>query len=200
MKDIIPADTRYVPQTQQKWCCVPTCIQMIMLRHNIPLISSEVIGYHMGLIVPKGASKLFWNARTGKRPPAGYGTQAGKPQFAPNTMFKKLGIPLKMSISLIDKFENIESFREFLAKEKNSEKDILVCFDWPSLFDPKSEDHWGHVCVLDRVYLDKDEIRIIDPEHIAPKWQMIPICKMYESMKLHGKENSAGFWELQKSN
>lgn len=49
--NIVPLDTRYVPLTQQKWCCVPTCFQVVMLRHNIPLVPAEVIGYHMGLIV-----------------------------------------------------------------------------------------------------------------------------------------------------
>jgi hypothetical protein len=47
----IPNDSRYVPFTQQPACCVPTCIQMVMYKNDIPLIPSEEIGYPLGLIV-----------------------------------------------------------------------------------------------------------------------------------------------------
>jgi hypothetical protein len=91
---------------------------MVMLSHNIPLVPSELIGYHMGLVVPKDALKFFWNARTGPRPPAGYGTQAGKPEYGPNAVFKKLNIPLKMSWSLINKFKTLDALRHTLVKLK----------------------------------------------------------------------------------
>lgn len=92
MQNITPADTKYTPLTQQKWCCVPTCIQMVMLRHRIPLQPAELIGFQMGLVVPEKDKKYFWHPAklgTGKKPPAGYGTQAGKKEFSPNAMFKK---------------------------------------------------------------------------------------------------------------
>jgi hypothetical protein len=40
-KEIIPKNSRYIPLTQQKWCCVPMCIQMVILKHGMPLISAE---------------------------------------------------------------------------------------------------------------------------------------------------------------
>jgi len=193
MIEITPKDTRYVPLTQQRYCCVPTCIQMVMLRHNIPLVPAELIGYKMGLTVPEEDAKYFWHARTGERPPAGYGTQAGKPQYGPNAVFKSLKIPLKMSWSLIDKFRTYETFFEYL-KKFSDEKDILVCYDWGTLFDKNQ--HNGHVCVLDKVDLKNETMRIIDPEVYAPKWITLPIRKMYEAMVYHGKKNSGGFWEL----
>lgn len=130
MTEIVPPDSNYIPLTQQRWCCVPTCIQMVMLKHNIPLIPAEILGYHMGLIVPEDQSRLFWNMRTGKKPPSGYGTQAGNPSFSPNAVFKKLGIPLKMTWCLINKFKTFKDYQEYLMKIDNSGKDILVCFDW----------------------------------------------------------------------
>ncbi len=194
MKETIPPDTRYIPLTQQRWCCVPTCIQMVMLRHNLPLISAELIGYHMGLLVPQEELQYFWNGRTGEKPPAGYGTQIGKKEYAPNTVFKKLHIPLKMTWSLIDKFPDIQSFNKYLAEVENNDKDVFVCYDWGTLFD--KDYHGGHVCVLDKVYMDKGEVRIIDPEYTAPKWRMVGIDKLFEAMKYHGKGKSGGFWEL----
>ena len=196
MIQIVPKDSHYIPLTQQKWCCVPTCIQMVMIRHKIPLQPAELIGYHMGLIVPKEAKKFFWSARTGPRPPAGYGTQGNQAQYGPNKVFKKLKISLKMTWTLINKFKTINQFRHYLSQATAGKKDILVCYDWPSLFDPKEKDHWGHVCVLDKIYLKEDKIRIIDPDWEAPKWRKVTIPVLYKSMVIHGSKNSADFWEL----
>lgn len=196
VKEVTPKDTRYVPLTQQKWCCVPTCIQMVMLRHQIPLVPAERLGYEMGLVVPNDATKYFWNARTSPRPPAGYGTQVGKPQYGPNAVFKELKIPFKMSLSLINKFKTIDSFKKYLSTAEESNKDILVCYDWPTLFDPKGKEHWGHVCVLDKVYIGQDKVRIMDPDVGAPKWRVLNIPDLYKAMVFHGNKKSGGFWEI----
>ncbi len=192
-----PTDSRYVPLTQQKWCCVPTCIQMVMLRHNIPLIPAEQLGYEMGLVVPEEAKKYFWNARTGERPPAGYGTQVSKPEYGPNAVFKRLNIPLTMSWSLIDIFSTIESFNDYLVQAEKSDKDILVCYDWPTLFNHTEKTHWGHVCVLDKVYGERNIVRIIDPEFNAPTWREVAIDRLYDAMVFHGSSKSGGFWEIE---
>jgi len=198
MKNIIPQNSKYVPLTQQKWCCVPTCIQMVMLRRNLPLISAELIGHHLGLVVPKEALKYFWNAKTGPRPPAGYGTQIGNPQFDPNIAYQKLNLPLRLNLKLIDQFKSKADFRQYLNNLDQDKKDYLVCFDWPTLFDPDEIDRWGHVCVLDKVDLNKDQIRIIDPSANSTKWLYVDISKMYEAMKEHAKRaKSSGFWEFE---
>jgi hypothetical protein len=192
----VPNNSKYVPLTQQKWLCTATCIQMVMLRHNIPLVPAELIANLMGLIVPEEGRNYFWNARTGEKPPAGWGTQASKPQYGPNFVFKKLGIPLKMDWALINKFKNKEQFYQYLEELANREVDILVCYDWGTLFD--KDHHGGHLCVLDKVDLKNKEVRIIDPEYDAPKWRVVKIDKLFEAMKYHGKEKSGGFWELTK--
>lgn len=194
-KDIIPKDSRYIPLTQQKYCCVPTCIQMIMLKHKIQLVPAELIGYYMGLIVPKNMIKLFWNIKTGPKPISGYGTQAGK-KYNPNLVFKKLDIPLKMEWNLINKFKDIKEFNLYLSETETQNKDILVCYDYPTLFKPKEKEHWGHVCVLDKVFIETNEVRIIDPGANSPKWKTIKTIKLFEAMKFHGQEKSGGFWEL----
>lgn len=168
---------------------------MVMLRHKIPLLPAELMGHYMKLKVSKKDSKYFWNVRTGKRPPVGYGTQLNE-KFSANKMFKKVSIPLKMNWMLIDKFEDINKFKSYLKDFDNSKnKDVLVCYDWGTLFN--DDYHGGHVCVLDKVYLDKGELRIIDPEHKAPKWRVVKINKMFKAMKYHGKKKSGGFWEFE---
>ena len=182
MKDFTPKDSKYIPLTQQKWLCTP------------PLVPAELIGNMMGLIVPEEGVKLFWNTRTGSKPPAGWGTQAGKPQYGPNAVFKKLGVPLKMRWSLINKFKNKEQFYLYLGDIENKDVDVLVCYDWGTLFD--KDHHGGHLCVLDKVDMNNNEVRIIDPEYDAPKWRTVNIDKLYDAMKFHGKDKSGGFWEL----
>jgi len=196
MKEIVPSDSRYILLTQQKWCCVPTCLQMVMLKHKIPLLPAELIGNYLGLIVPKSAKKYFFNVRTGSRPTSGFGTQANKVRFAPNKALRRLGIPLKIIWSLINKFKDLDQFRDYLARAETGDKDILVCFDWPSLFNKKEKEHWGHVCVLDKVYLKEDKVRIIDPDWEEPKWRMVKIKDLFRAMVIHGPKNSGGFWEL----
>lgn len=198
--NIIPPDSRYTPLTQQPYCCVPTCIQMIMLRHQIPLQPAELLGYHMGLVVPESDSKYFYHARTGQPWPSGYGTNISLPEYSPNAVFQKLHIPLTLSTKLIDQFPDIASFRAYLQLLSTTQSDTLICYDWPSLRDPDETDHWGHVCVLDRVFLDTDTIRFIDPSRSSPKWVTVTIPDLYQSMRTHGAANSAGFWELTPTN
>jgi len=194
----IPTDSRYIPLTQQRWLCVPTCIQMVMIRHRIPLLSAELIGYHLGLIVPENAKELFWNPRTGPKPPAGYGTQAGKKEYGPNIVFKTLNIPLKMSWSLINTFPSLLSFKKYLLNCEKNNRDILVCFDWATLFDSSSKEHHGHVCIVDHIYSKENTVRLIDPDPFTAKWRMVSIEKIFAAMKVHGKDKSGGCWELQK--
>jgi hypothetical protein len=167
---------------------------MVMLRHKVPLIPQELIGHHLGLVVPKKDAKFFWHVRTGKMPKAGYGTQRGKKEYSPNRAFRKLGIPFVMSYSLIDKFKSSDGFKSYLAGVEKEDHDVLACFDYGELHG--TDYHHGHVCVVDRVYLKKGSVRLIDPERNVPKWRTVRIEKLFAAMKKHGKEKSGGFWEL----
>jgi ribosomal protein S24E len=68
---------------------------MVLLRRNIPLMSQEEIGYQLGLTVPKKMKKILPKARTGKKPIAGWGTQAQKPKHSINKFFERNNIKLK---------------------------------------------------------------------------------------------------------
>jgi hypothetical protein len=197
MKEVVPSDSRYVPVTQQRYCCVPACIQIVMLKHRIPLIPQELLGYYLGLIVPKEDLQYFWNARTGKKPKSGYGTQIFyKKEFEANNAFKKLHIPLKMNYKFIDKFKSLKAFTEYLNRIEIENKDVLTCFDYGTLH--KTNYHYGHVSIIDRVYKNKGKVRLVDPERNVPKWRIVEIKKLFDAMKRHGKENGGGFWILSK--
>lgn len=197
MKEIIPKDSRYIPIVQQKSCCVPASILMIMYRHRIPLISQELIGYHLGLIVASENRKLFWNVRTGKRPSSGYGTQIYKKEFNPNVAFSKLKIPLRMIFHPISKFSD-KDFKNFVVEVLKKDKDMLTCFDHGKL--SGNNVRGGHVCVIDRVNIKDNTIRLIDPQNTQPKWRVVKISRLLEAMQFHGDKKSGGLWEFETTN
>jgi len=153
----------------------------------------ELLGYHLGLIVKGNSAKLFWHPRTGKRPPAGWGTQIYKKQYHPNAVFPKLKIPLKMTFHSVDSFSD-KSFRDFLSEAVKKDKDMIVCFDHGKLNGTGKQG--GHVCLFDRVYLRKDEVRLIDPSPKRPKWRIVRINRLKKAMEFHGGNRSGGFWEF----
>lgn len=193
MKEIVPKDSRYVPFTQQKSCCVPTCISMIMYKNDIPLIPLELLGYHLGLIVDKKETHLFWNVRTGERPPAGYGTRVSEKIFEPNRIFRKLKIPLKMELYPIESFKTEKSFVKFIKEGVEEDLDVLVCFNHGVLKGTKPGG--GHVCVIDKVYPKRGHVRLIDPSPLQPKWRIVDISLLKHAMEEHSG-NSGGFWEF----
>ncbi|MBI2032816.1 MAG: hypothetical protein HYT09_04205 [Candidatus Levybacteria bacterium] len=161
---------------------------------KIPLIPAEEIGYHLGLIVPPEKAKFFYNVRTSsEKPPAGYGTRIYDPKYQPNKAFKKLGIPLTLTIKPIAQFNSAKKLLAYLKQIENADKDALLCFHHGTLVDDASRD-WGHVVVFDR--LIKGKIRIVDPDPQDPKWGLVTPQKMFEAMKKHGEKRSAGVWTL----
>jgi hypothetical protein len=196
MKEIIPKDTRYVPFTQQKSCCVPASISIVMYKLGIPLVPQELLGYRLGLIVSKENKNLFWNVRTGKKPKHGYGTRIGLKQYNPNLAFKKLNIPFKMIVHNVSDFKLKEEFISFIDKSVKKDKNVLVCFNGGVLNNNKKINS-GHVCVIDKIYIKKNTIRLVDPSSNQPKWKEVKIDKLKKAMELHPTKGGA-FWELEK--
>jgi hypothetical protein len=196
MKNIIPKDSRYVPFVQLKSCCVPACISMVMYKHNIPLLPQELLGYYLGLTVSQENKKLYWNPRTGKRPPSNYGTQIYLKKYHPNTVFPRLKIPLKMVFYPISSFTTEKNLIKFVTEAVQKDKDILACFDHGKLSGDNIQG--GHVCVVDRIDTKKGLIRLIDPQQTQPKWRIVKIKALIKAMEFHGDDKSAGFWEFVK--
>lgn len=195
MANVVPKNSRYVPLAQQKSCCVPACISMVMYRRDIPLMPQELLGYHLGLIVSPESRHLFWRVRTGKRPPAGFGTQIYNPKYEPNKVFRKLKIPLRMAYHSISKFTPA-TLRSFIQEAVKEDRDILACFDHGKLTGKPSDS--GHVCVVDRL-VGVNKVRLIDPSQNQPKWRIVPIGRLYKAMQYHGGGRSGGLWELVKT-
>lgn len=188
-----PNDSRYIPFTQQDWCCVPTSIQMIMYRNGIPLIPAEELGFHLGLTVPPDQTELFYNVRTSKNPPsaAGYGTQIFRPEYNPDNVFQELGIPLGFSMKLAADFDNEEALLAELRGIEQQNSDALLCFNH-GVIRGKYKPNSGHVVVFDKVIDGK--VRIVDASWKHPKWRLVEPSLLLDAMKQHGNKNAGGVW------
>lgn len=191
-----PADSRYIPFTQQHMCCVPTSLLMIMYRNEIPLIPAEELGYHLGLTVAPGDANLFYSARTADAPPssAGYGTQIHQPGYDPNTVFSTLGIPLEMRLIPASEILDQNDLLTWLRTIESDDGDALLCFN-NGVLNGQFMPHTGHVTVFDRVLPD-GTVRLIDPSPAQPKWRLAEPGSLYEAVSAHGDENSGGIWQF----
>lgn len=195
--DIAPADSRYVPFTQQAYCCVPTCFQMVMYKLGLPLMPAEVIGYYMGLIVPPESKHLFHNMRVSdKKPLAGYGTRINLPEFEPNMALKNAGIPLSVTQKLISHFHTAATLADELRRVETADSNALLCFNQKALTGNPDKD-WGHVVVFDRVFDDK--VRFVDPSPVDPKWRTVSIDVLFGAMTEHGDVRAGGVWLVKKT-
>jgi hypothetical protein len=183
MKNITPKDTRYVPFTQQNSCCVPTSLSIVMYKLGIPLLPIELLGYHLGLILNKDKKNLFWNPKIGERPKAGYGTQMYDKKYEINSVFKKLKIPIKVTSYPLVNFKNKKDIILFLSKFIKDNKDIVVLLNSDVLNNTSNNN--GHACVIDKIYPNKDLIRLIDPLYEQPKWREFKVDKFIKAIKNH---------------
>jgi hypothetical protein len=194
----VPQDSRYIPLTQQSNCCVPTCIQMVMYRHSIPLRSAEEIGYHLGLVVAPDRGRLFCNVRTAiEPPPAGYGIQMHIPDYEPNVAFARMGIPLSFSREPIKSFSSASELLERLRAHERDDHDVLVAFNLGTLLDDSSLSEAHHACVFDRVL--NGRVRLVDPSFYAPKWRTFDAEQLFAAMQKHVSSDWGGIWLLKKT-
>jgi hypothetical protein len=189
-----PNDSRYVPFTQQNWCCVPTSVLMIMYKNDIPLIPAEELGYRLGLTVPPEVSDIFYKPRISETPPtdAGFGTQVLSSDYSFNKVFPELNIPLTAEIIFTDKIENEDIFMSILSRVEQDDTDALLCFDHGTL--RVDGTHNGHVVVFDRII--DGQIRIVDASPRHPKWRLIEPAKMLEAMRNHPMKGTGGIWKF----
>lgn len=185
-------NAKYIPLTQQKYCCVPTCISMIMYRRNIPLIPIESLGYALGLTVPEEDAHLFDKVRTGQRPTAGWGTRIYEPEFEINKVLRSLEIPLRVTVDT--SIGSVDELRQKLQAAQDTDGDALLCFDYGVLWNLDIKG--GHVCVFHG--LDGDNMWMIDPERSVPKNRKVSLVQLYKAIDFHGPANSCGVWKVEK--
>ncbi len=178
---------KYIPITQKSFCCVPACIQMILKRRRISLLPQEDIAVELGLIVPKKYKAIFPNAKTGKKPLAGWGTQVKKNTI--NNFFRKNKINLKEKYVKLSKIKG--DVGKWIQNQLKNNADILVCFNNKILY---GKNNYGHVSIISSI--SKNKMNLIDPEKRVPKHRKVKLNKLIKAIKGHGEKRRAGFWVI----
>ena len=193
---IVPERTRYlVPFTQQNYCCVPTNLQTVMYRRNLPLVAAEVIADHLGLMVPPEDAHLFRQVWTSVEPQSsGYGTRIS--EYSIPKMLLALSIPLSFSQVFADEIANPGDLLERLRQIELKGEDAMLCFNHPVLIGEEYKPNAGHVVIFD--YVHEGQVHIVDPSWKHPKWRAVDPAKLFEAMRRHGtgRENDPGIWEF----
>ncbi len=180
--------SRYIPLTQQPYCCVPTTIQMILLRKNLPLLSQENIGYDLGLTVPEEYYEILPNARRGEKPISGWGTQIGKKEFSLNSFFEKNNYPLRYEYYFPKSING--DLKGWIQQQIQLNNDVIACFNYKDLYQTGNDG--GHVCLIDQI--EDENVILVEPERNFPKFRRVNFDDLIKSMISHGEERSGGFW------
>ncbi len=180
---------KYKKIVQKPYCCVGSCIEMILNRNKISNQGQIDIACNLGLIVPQEYSKIYPNAIIGEKPDAGFGTQIQKEEYSINNFFKKNNINLKEEYHYITEKNDI---KKFLIE--NKENDIVICCHAATLYNDPQED-WGHMILFESI--KDDVITILDPS-AKRDYENIDIERLSKSISVHKKENGAGFYLIKK--
>ncbi len=151
------------------------------------------MGWYFNLLVPKKDANLFYKVRMGPMPSAGYGTQLREKEPA-NKMFKEMKIPLRMDWRLINEFKNLKDFKKYLAKVERRNVDIVACFSYGKLYNTAYLG--GHTTVVDKIYISKNKIRLIDPDQDVAKWNTVSMLKLVSEnfhIKRENEEKSKNY-------
>ncbi len=182
----------YVPIVQERFCCVPACVFMILRRRRISDPSQEEIGWGLGLTVPKESAALFSKVRTGKKPKAGWGTQIQAKQYSLGNYFRKNKIPLDSQYFFPKSEKDMESFATNQLERGN---DLLVLFNYKKLYGGVDA---GHASLIQGI--SNGKVTLIDPERNVPKKRIVPLKQLWKSIQRHGKGKGGGFWAISGKN
>lgn len=183
-------EPEYFPMVQEPYCCVPACVQMVLLRQELPLYSQEEIGLNLGLVVPEEYTKYFEEVETGPEPPSGYGTRINEEEYSLDSFFKKNDLPLRCDFYTC---EDIEDIPHFIGENLLQGNDILTCFKVKHLYDIGEAGDSGHASLIQEI--DDETLMLVDPHGL---YQKVRLERFIEAVKVHKKEGIqlGGFWVI----
>jgi len=181
----------YIPFTQQKYCCFPCCIQWILFRRGLKLISQDKIAKEVGLVIPPEDQRLFnEEMKVVKELPKGV-TTYGVWKVDILKFFKKYRVQLKMTSYYPSKIPDV---KKFIINNLQKGNDMIVSFNVAPYANPKYKVNYIHSCVIDSIRT-KDKKTIItlgDPSYTHRKFFDIDFDILLEGMsdKYDSKEKS----------
>ena len=189
-QSVVPTDSRYIPFVQQPYCCGPACVQMILYKNGLPLLSQEEIGADLGLVVPSDQKDAFYKPDYRDTPAvaSGFGTRIQEPEYGLDKLIEKHDWRFKLSLELASSFSSQSGLINRLKNLVKEDDDTLICFQ---------NDHGtGHICVVDIV--DEAIVRVMDPSQHYPKWRRMSHNEIFDRVTAHGDANFGGLWILTK--
>lgn len=173
---IIKVNPEYIPLVQQRFCCVPCCVQWVLLRRNLPMISQENIAEYFDLRIPKKLNHLFLKNFSNKKGAwGGYGTAAQTDESL-TKLFTDYKIPLTCERKLISQVNNPE---KFIAQNLKNGNDILTDYH---LHGVGKKFNNGHLAVISEIDTSKKTITLGDPNPKDPKFWKIRLSKFVKAM------------------
>lgn len=184
----------YTTLTQQPFCCVPACIQMVLYRRGLSLLEQEEIGIDLGLTVPLENGGLFENVPTLTKPPTDtgdWGTRINIKKYDLNSFFKKRGFHLRSTYVHQDKIKEVPFF---IASNLEQRNDILTCFRYGTLYN-ENVPH-GHGSLIEKI--NGTQITLVEPMADL-KRKSVSVDKLIEAIIANQEKNHAygGFWVIQ---
>jgi hypothetical protein len=179
---------KYKPVTEKEYCCVPAVLQMIQERRGLRVFSQDIIGHHLGLVVPAEKAHLYRIVRTGNKPDTGWGTQIRESDYSVNNYFGKVGLPLRVDVYHARYLRDGSSF---IAGNFTRDNDVAVCFNSRSLFGEGSTEH---VALVQELEPDGDEVTLVDPGVNVPKERKVRLSRLVQILEKAKPDGLQGFW------
>lgn len=179
---------KYNPITEKEYCSIPAVLQMIQERRRLRLFTQDIIGHHLGLVVPAEKAHLYRIVRTGQKPDTGWGTQIRQDEYSINNYFYKVGLPLKHEVHHA---RDIADACAFLAENLTRDNDTGVYYNSKSLFghgDPE------HVALIQELDPEGDEVTLIDPGIGVPKVRKVGLSRLVQILEKAERGDLFGFW------
>lgn len=160
-QETVAMDPPYIPFVQGgEYCCVPACIQMILYRRGIPLLSQGTISKGLRTGMPKKETKRFSENIRAAGPP--YGTY----MYALNPFFQKQKIDLMATIVNPTKIHDVIRFVRENILQGN---DMIAMYNRVFLDKAPKEEY--HAVLMQK--LDDDCVTCVDPYIDHPElWEV----------------------------
>jgi hypothetical protein len=179
---------KYNAIVEKEYCCVPAVLQMIQERRGLRLFTQDIIGHHLGLVVPPERAHLYRIVRTGQKPETGWGTQIRENEYSLNSYFSKVDLPLRVDIHHA---RDVRDACSFIAENLTRDNDVAVCFNSRSLFGEGSTEH---VALIQELEPEGDEVKLIDPAVGMPKERKVRLTRLLQILEKAEPGGLQGFW------
>lgn len=173
-----------------RYCCVPAVITMVQVKHGLPTLPQDQLGYHLGLAVPEELRREYFGQDVPRiMPPTGWGTQLQAPEFNFNRVSRRLGLGVLLTHVPPESFHEPSQLSEYLTEIEGRDGDAVACY--------RNASGTGHVVLFDRM-LSSEVVQAVNPSPALPDDQLdrVHVAVLHQIMSEHGSESMGGIWEF----